>query len=314
MTPESLPRWGIVSTIKASRIDVLRFCAYHLQAGAHRLYIYLDDPKDPSFEILKAHPKIRPQRCGPKYWDQRGGRPKKHQVRQVKNATHAYQRKADVDWLAHIDVDEFLYCDQSVAEHLSGLSPDTKCARVHPCEALAGDDTAFKAITPRDPNRDAITQHLYPEFGDLLRIGFLSHVAGKVFARTGLNDIRFRIHNVYQGDEMNPNQEDLPALSLAHFHAQSWDAFIRAYRYRLEKGSYRSDLPPHRSRENGGVTLHEVLTQIEAEAGEDGLRRFYTEVCTARPELLARLKQYGLLKRMNLQQDRAVSLEFPGEI
>ena len=54
-------KWGIVSTIKAPLHDVLGFAAYHLQRGAHRLYIYLDTPDAASFAALKAHPKIPTQ-------------------------------------------------------------------------------------------------------------------------------------------------------------------------------------------------------------------------------------------------------------
>jgi phosphotransferase system IIA component len=37
-----------------------------------------------------------------------GRRPIQCQVRQSQNATHADNRKTDVDWLIHIGVDEFI--------------------------------------------------------------------------------------------------------------------------------------------------------------------------------------------------------------
>jgi len=101
MNPPAEAKWGIVSTILAPSEDILRFCAYHLQAGAHRLYIYLDDPEAEVFETLKAHRRIRPTLCTPGYWKKQGGaRPVKHQVRQTKNATRAYRRKDEVDWMS----------------------------------------------------------------------------------------------------------------------------------------------------------------------------------------------------------------------
>ena len=37
-----MTRWGIVSTIKASEREILDFAAYHLELGAHRLYLYIN--------------------------------------------------------------------------------------------------------------------------------------------------------------------------------------------------------------------------------------------------------------------------------
>ena len=75
-------RWGLVAKILAPTSDILRFVAYHLEAGAHRLYIYLDDPEADAYAPLKAHPKIRVQKCDDAYWAKVGGkRPTKHQVR-----------------------------------------------------------------------------------------------------------------------------------------------------------------------------------------------------------------------------------------
>ena len=52
-------KWGIVSTIKAPLKEVLGFVAYHLQQGAHRMYIYLDDADVVTYAALKTHPKVR---------------------------------------------------------------------------------------------------------------------------------------------------------------------------------------------------------------------------------------------------------------
>ena len=99
--------WGIASTILAPTRDILQFAAYHLAAGAQRLYIYLDAPNDEAFAHLDAHPKIRVITCDARYWKQRKrDRPDAHQQRQTANATHAYNRRREVDWLIHMDADE----------------------------------------------------------------------------------------------------------------------------------------------------------------------------------------------------------------
>ncbi len=315
MNPPAEAKWGIVSTILAPSEDILRFCAYHLQAGAHRLYIYLDDPEAEVFETLKAHRRIRPTLCTPGYWKKQGGaRPVKHQVRQTKNATRAYRRKDEVDWLIHIDVDEFLVSEQPIGEALGALDPEVLCARARPMEVLAGDPTAFKAFMPKSPERDAALRRIYPTYGDFVKGGFLSHVAGKLFVRLGQEGLKLRIHNAFVDGVENPGQVELTQVDLAHLHAKSWEDWLATYRYRLEHGSYRAELGPNRTRKTGGVTMHELFTQIEADGGEGALRAFYDEMCVASPGLIARLDAEGVLKRADLQLDAALNREFPVRI
>jgi Glycosyl transferase family 2 len=303
--------WGLSATILAPSTDILRFAAYHLEAGAQRLYLYLDDPESDAYAALKAHPKIRVTRCDDAHWAQLGGgRPKKHQVRQTANATHAYHRNPEVDWLIHMDVDEFLVSDQSVALILGALPARQVIARIRPMEMLAGDGTAFKAFIPNGPDREAITADLYPTYGAYLKGGFLSHLAGKVFIRTGLADIRVQIHNVFQNGGMLTGPQQQAGIDLAHLHATSWENWIAGYRYRLEKGSYRPELAPNRPHDKGGLSMHEVFQMIEAEDGEAGLRHFFTEVCCDTPVLREKLARHCLLKRVNLGLKATLSLHF----
>lgn len=304
--------WGLCATILAHPIDVLRFAAHHLEAGAHRLYLYLDDPGAQVFAPLKAHSKIRVTRCDHAHWERLGGaQPKKHQVRQSRNATHAYSRAGDVDWLAHIDVDEFLLSSTSIAAALDALPAPAQCARVRPMEQLAGSGTHFKAFVPTGPGRAAITARLYPTFGTYLTGGFLSHVAGKIFCRTGHPGRSLRIHNMFDGDTMNAGEVLLDGVDLAHCHAKTWEDWQRAYHYRLQKGSYRADLPPARHQTGAGLSLHALFQFIEDNEGLDGLRRFFDEVVADTPDLRARLTREGLLRRVNLNLDAKLARHFP---
>ena len=309
---EALPRWGLAATIKAPTEDILRFAAWHLEQGAHRIYIYLDDPGSDAFEPLKAHRKIRVRRCDDTWWKKRQGkRPVKHQVRQSLNATHAYARPAEVDWLIHMDVDEFLVADMKIARLLAALPADTLTARVRPAEALAGSGQSFKAFIPSGPERQAIVDRLYPTFGSYLRGGFVSHTAGKLFTRTGLGDLKIRIHNAFRGEDMNPGEAELDRLTLLHCHARTWDDWLAHYRYRLAHGSYRAELPVLRPADSGGMSLHDLFRWLEAEEGEAGLRAFYDEVLSDAAGLPGRLSAEGLLLRHDLQLAPITQKHFP---
>ena len=315
-----MTKWGLVATIKAPATDILDFAAYHLDRGAHRLYLFLDEPNPQAFAILKAHPKIRVTTCDETYWNRVGKkRPPKHQIRQTVNATRTYARKAEVDWLIHIDVDEFLWPDSThatphttpIADILGALPATTQCARVRPIESLSGDGTAFKGFVAAGPDRAQIVNRLYPLFGLHVKGGFLSHLAGKMFVRTGMGDLTVKIHNVFLGADMNPNATNLTQVDLCHCHATSWDQWIAAYRFRLNKGSYRSELAPNAPPEQGGMTIHNVLTSIEADSGETGLRMFYDEFCADTPDLRARLAADNLLRLRDLQLDVKRRKHFP---
>ena len=304
-----MPTWGLSATILAPLDDILRFAAYHIEAGAHRLYIYLDDDNRDAFDRLRAHPKIRPTLCDADWWQ--GKRPKKHQVRQSRNATDAYHRRDVPDWLIHMDVDEFLVPEQRVADCLAALPADQMIARIRPMEQLAGDGTAFKAFVPAGPDRDRIIAALYPTYGRHIKGGFLSHLAGKCFVRTGMEDVRIQIHNAFQHDDMLTGPEGTPGIDLAHCHARTWEGWLATYRFRLEQGSYRSELAPNRPRDKGGLSMHELFRMIEAEAGEAGLRRFFDEVCADTPAIRDRLAARDLLKRVDLDLNATMIRHFP---
>lgn len=307
------PTWGLVATIKAEAEAILDFAAWHLEQGAHRLLLYLDAPCPAAMPHLQSHPRIRVIVTDAAHWQKRRGRvPEKHQVRQSLNATRAYRRQAgDLDWLIHLDVDEFLWTEAPVADHLAALSQEVLCARVRPLEKLAGGQESFKARVPPGPQQAEILARLYPRYGAFVKGGFISHVQGKLFLRTGLQDVDLRIHNAFVAGEENPGQVELPQVDLCHIHAKDWAQWRDHYRYRLQKGSYRAELSPARKRELGGVSLHELLCLLEAEEGESGLRGFFDEVCAEGPALSAALAAEGLLRRCPLPLARIRAKQFP---
>jgi hypothetical protein len=309
--------WGIVATVKADAHTILRFVAYHLELGAHRIYIYLDAPCPEAQEALRNHPRTRVVRCDEGYWDRhnKGNRPEMHQPRQTFNATRAYRRADDVDWLIHMDVDEFLVSKGQIASHLAALPAQIQCARARPMELLAGGDpqtgAAFKAFIPAGKQREQVVASLYPTFGQHLKGGFLSHIAGKIFVRTGIKGLKFRIHNAFLEGETNPDHIEMPEIDLAHFHALDWESWYAHFAYRHREGSYRAGLGPARSRDRGGITMHELFTLIHEDDGKVGLRAFFDEVCADTPELRARLERDGCLRLTSFPLDAALAKHFP---
>jgi hypothetical protein len=319
-----VPTWGIVATIKAPSRDILDFAAHHLDLGAHRVFIYLDAPDPGAQAALRAHPKCRVILCDAAYWARRRrkGRPEQHQPRQSLNATHCLNRRPQVDWLAHLDVDEFLWPATPLPDQLAALPVEAVSARIRPVEALAPDPGDpppqgmqwFKSCARLQSRRREETDAIYPEFGPHLNGGFVSHVAGKVFVRTGLEGLSMRIHNAFQNGVKDDAPETLPDAWLCHLHAATWDHWYARYRFRLHRGSYRPGLKPAPLAEGGAPNMHALFRDLEETGGEDALRRFFAEVCTATPDLRARLSAHGRLHAMALDLDARRERHFPGRV
>ncbi len=314
MRPE--PTWGVVATIRAPCQDILNFAGHYLALGAAKVFIYLDADEPAARAALMRHPKCRVILTDDGYWTrrrQRRGRPDNHQFRQVVNATHCYNRAPGVDWLLHADVDEFLLTQTPVPDQLAALPAATLSARVRPIEVLQSDPDDpppdgylwGKGCDPRRRVRQAQTRKIFPRFGLHLNGGFLSHVIGKIFVRTGREDVAIRIHNAFVGGVKDTRSEELPACRLAHFHAAGWEEWRQRYRYRLQHGSYRPDLKGAARQNAAALNMHDLLSMIEEEGGEEALRAFYTEVCVATPELRRRLKRRGHLHKIKLDLDRS---------
>ncbi|MDA7426629.1 glycosyltransferase family 2 protein [Thalassococcus lentus] len=302
-------RWGLVSTIKAPLPQIARFAAHHIEMGASLIQIYLDQPDHQAEEFLTRHPAIRITQCDDVYW-QDTGKPRMaaHQQRQAHNATRSLRAlEHSLDWLGHIDVDEFILSDGRLSDRLATVPPACALARIPPAEALASEDGTpchFKLTHKQAGVPKAQLQDIYPTFGMHLYGGFLSHTSGKVFARTGIPDTRLGIHTLkYRGaDATNRIKPD--GLYLAHMHAPSWDHFRNHLEFRRSKGSYRA-----RS-ERPELGQAELLGFLADEEGDEGLRAFFDEVCADTPELRKKLGQHKMLLRCELDLDAAVSRVF----
>ena len=102
-------------------------------------------------------------------------------------------------------------------------------------------------------------------------------MADKLFVRTGLNDVRIRIHNAWVAGVQNPGQPERAQIALAPLHAPDRDAFLRHYRFRHAHGSCRAGLTPQRHRREA-VSLRQPLPRIKARGGTPGLASFHDAV------------------------------------
>jgi len=115
-------RWAIVGTMDEAPEIVAAWAAWHLAQGAAELHIYLDRANARTQALLAKLPKVFVTVCDVDFYRHTFDfkRPINHQRRQTKNATHAYQ-KCDVDYLIHMDADEYLIQHTSLSDELAAL-------------------------------------------------------------------------------------------------------------------------------------------------------------------------------------------------
>ena len=282
-------RWGICAQVKADQVAVETFVAHHLELGADRVAVYFDDPEDGAIaaSLARFSPRIETHLCDTAHWQALNGRrPGKKTVRQTANATDAY-RRMPVDWMAHIDVDEFILPFEraaSVAALLAAVPPDEIILRLRPYEALSNPDGTpphqFRAPPEPGPQRAAIVQRLYGAQAVGLIDGVIAHSVGKCFFRTGVAGLTPKIHSGQRNGARVDRAGFSADMALLHYHAVDRDAWLAHVAYRAEHGAY------------SGRPARQAFYQTATEAD---LRAFHDAVQTAGPALLDRLAAEHLL-------------------
>ncbi|MDO9524315.1 MAG: glycosyltransferase family 2 protein [Gemmobacter sp.] len=296
------PRWGVAATVKAPPEQVLAFTAHHLDLGANRVWLHFDDPEDQTADIMSDRNRVTVVRCDDAYWKGLSGhRPPTHQVRQMRNITRIC-RRAQMDWIAHLDVDEFLLTARPIPDILADLPPDQLVLRAEPYEALYNPDLPDDIFTARhfrrglgspDPDRAA---QLFGRFGALLPKGMLSHTVGKCFFRTRVEGMVANIHGARIGGERVFGGQFHPDLSLLHFHAEDPTRWLANLRFRLSKGAYQF--------------LPDMQAHLLA-ADDQEIAAFYDAVQLATPRTLTTLQDMGLLRTADLGLRAKIGRIFP---
>jgi hypothetical protein len=304
-TPEKIT-WETVTLTNAALPALLRFAAWHLELGATKVSFYLDQDMPDVERFFAPHPRVAVIPCSPEWWASIGReRLPAHQNRQAVAATQAY-RSAQSQWLCHIDIDEFLLPDTSIADWLATAPDDMAVLNIAPIEQLAptepGDTYHFKMAPRFAGQTGALRESLYPTFGPYLRGGYISHLEGKNFARTGFKALRVGIHSCFFQQKAIANRTRLPGVWLGHAHAPSWESFARHLAFRKTQGSYR----PQKS---GNIGLAQLLDMLESE-GENGLKALFKEVCLAHPDLLAALAAHNMLVTRQMPFDTLIQKHF----
>lgn len=270
------PTWAVVATVDEPPALVQAFVAWYLSLGAAQVFLYCDRPDDPVQPMLAHLARVIVVPCDAAHWLRLGkSRPRRHEVRQVRNAQDADAR-ASTDWILHCDADEFVWPGRPVADVLGGVLPDTDCLVLPVAERVQGPDGPGASIFAgafRRPfrERDAKGRQLFGRDYDLTYRGLTGHAQGKAVVRRG-RSLRMSIHRprpARKGEEIATERAEVDALELLHFEGLTpahWDFKLARMVHTLAE---KDGMPPsnHRRRQadelvtdpTGGAELYQRL-------------------------------------------------------
>lgn len=252
MSPNPRATWGLVTTAAEPPELLAAFAAHHLALGASEVRICLDDCSQESFDLLKQIPGCTPVMCDDAYWASLRDsemRPRAHTRRQRLNATHAHH-VMQVDWVGHLDADEFLLPGGDFGEELASQPADLASLRVLNGErAWVGTPDPEDSIFGGKMRRQISNfRQLKAQFGEAARFteaGMASYIGGKHFNRTGL-PIWIGIHGIGLLEGNEPRElriEPAKQALICHFDGLTplnWA--LKMVRYD-ERGKYAKGMP-----------------------------------------------------------------------
>lgn len=237
--------WGVVMTVDEPAALVLANVAWHLSVGAREVHVYLDRADNALARALAAMAGVIVTTCDAEYWGaaRAKSRPELQTRRQTLNANRALAR-AGVEWLVHLDADEFLWQLRSLGDEmaaLAGLGAELtfpvaeRCYRLVDGVVQAPDAAPFAGIFRRSNKaKPGFDVGLYGEMEPLLQHGMLGHAAGKCAVPVG-QDFVLAIHWSHRGyrDRANRSAQFLSTSTvLLHFDGLTplhWVAKMRRY-------------------------------------------------------------------------------------
>ncbi len=308
---ERVSSWAVVATVDEPPALVQAFVAWHLALGAAQVFIYLDRPDDPVLAMLAHLPKVTVVPCDMAHWLRVGkSRPRRHQVRQVRNARDAYAR-SQAGWLLHCDADEFVWAGRPVAEVLSRCALEADCLILPVAERMHVSDvpaqSVFEGVFRRpflDPHKMGL-RVFGPDY-DLTYRGLTGHALGKAFVRKA-RSLQMSIHRPRAiHDDQDVRFERAPPEKLELLHLEGLTPTYWAYKLaRMAHALAKRDgMPPspHRGRQADALM-----------AAPEQATDLYARLKIADASTQALLERHGLLAAPDFDPRAALELAFPDQ-
>ncbi len=283
--------WGVAATVNEETDQAICFAAHHIDLGADAVVLFVDDPDHMPHELVK-HPKIEVVLCTEAVIS---GALRERLVR--RNARKAFyfnhaRRIMALDWLAMLDVDEYLLSDAPMRETLAEVPGDAAFVTMPVIERFANSETLYRPPASAYKLKQSDRETLYPTFGPYLPDLLLGPAEPRLFVRGKLGAIRVGNFIVKHEKKVATNGYTPDNLRVAHCHADSIQDFEAALPRRIDEG--------YKRRKPDGTSLKSILDTIDISENRSEFAAFFSEIAEPRPEVLDHLKQAGALYDIDL--------------
>ncbi|MEM8591916.1 MAG: glycosyltransferase family 2 protein [Pseudomonadota bacterium] len=284
------PTWGTVTLADEPPELMLAFAAYHARLGASEIHIFLDRPNAGLGKKLLEIPGVMVTQCDTPFWVANGGRMPMQTRRQDVVANIGYA-EAGVDWLIHMDADEFIYPVGDFGAELAAVPDAAIGMRIFPRERAwrAGVepegifDGLMRVPLPGKLNLDRVLTGRMARF---TQRGLTGHTQGKTILRTG-KDLRLSIHAPHGRDKLDIMESQ--TARLLHFDG------LTPFHWLFKRLRYAS-MPYAKTRRESENYRWNQITRLSGFKGIWKARQFQEQLTTLTPEAEAQLRALRLIE------------------
>ncbi len=281
--------------------------------GAADVALYFDEPDDPAADIVEAIAGVTVVRCDTEYWRRIGGaRPKFKVTRQFRNIRHAYATSS-LDWIAHIDADEFLRAPSGLEAAFQAFGRSRAFwMRIMPHERVwereVDESGLFSGIFRAPlPGGEVETDEVYGPASELLYpVGMAGHQHGKPLTPTH-SDLEPGIHfsfindPFFKGTRWRAPSVRATEVQLLHFSGLTMRHFALKHLISAVQ-ILDGQTPQMNSRTRIAISLLEAADPIEKS------REWFEKYYVVEPEAAGKLASRGYLDRTELDLTAALRL------
>ena len=288
--------WSVICFANEAPEHLKAFVAWHLGMGAERIHLMLDDPADGIAEMFDHLPQVDARVFRPNDWPKPADREKvgRHD-RHNTLSTMAYHAVTS-DWALHIDVDEFIFPTEDVADLLARIPDDIPAIRIYAADRLLPEGyTHWASDTYR-----LHTETRYPEWLDKIydhpdqfMFGLRGHSNGKLFIRSGMDGVKVMSHRISREKPISiKHSKWSDDFTLLHMFVFDYDHYQRKadWKFMRGPGNQRRDAAienPTR-RDQRRIELSEAFEQ----GNTDAQRRIFDDLFVFSDERVAQLAKY----------------------
>jgi len=237
-----LTKIAIVTTIRAERENIQSFINYHLNINIDHLFIFFDNPNDENFGYFNRLDNISCILCNSKYWKSFECNANSNiEARQVNNANLALKlaQEMQIDWIAHIDIDELIYANSSLKDILDSLPQDIDSLWLPPLEAIPKRmhyKNPFKDIHIFKQLPDKTSQYYKGECPAAFFDGeyFRGHIGGKSITKISNKIKSLNLHKPIAQKNQQIKTTISTKTSLLHYDCFDFNAWFTKWIRRLD--------------------------------------------------------------------------------